>query len=49
MARRKKKTARRPRGTAFLSYLQTRILLPFLMMWLAVLSLFGGGIDPNFP
>ena len=26
-----------------------RILLPFLVIWLAALSLFDSGIDPNFP
>ncbi len=49
MASRKKKTARWRRGVEFFHHLQRRILLPFLLIWLAALSLFGGGIDPNFP
>jgi hypothetical protein len=47
MARRKK-TARR-RGAGFFYGVQRRILLPLLMFWLAALSLFDSGIDPNFP
>jgi hypothetical protein len=44
-----KKTARRLRGVGFLRGAQRRILLPSLMIWLAALSLFDSGIDPNFP
>jgi hypothetical protein len=44
-----KKRARRPRGAGFFCGVQRRILLPFLMIWLAVLSLFDSGVDPNFP
>ena len=48
MARRKK-SARRPRGAGLFRAVQRRILFPFLMIWLAALSLFDSGIDPNFP
>jgi hypothetical protein len=48
MARRKK-TARRPRGVGFFRGAWRKILLPFLVIWLAALSLFDSGIDPNFP
>lgn len=46
---RRKKTARRPRGVGFFRGAWRRILLPFLVIWLAALSLFDSGIDPNFP
>jgi hypothetical protein len=45
----RKKTARRPRGDGFFHRAQQWILFHFLMIWLAALSLFDGGIDPNFP
>jgi hypothetical protein len=44
-----KKTARRPRSAGLFYGVQRRILLPFLVIWLAALSLFDSGIDPNFP
>jgi hypothetical protein len=46
---RKRKAHRRPRGDRFFRGAQRRILLPLLIIWLAALSLFGSGIDPNFP
>jgi len=45
----RKKTARRPRSAGLFDGVRRRILLPFLMIWLAALSLFDSGIDPNFP
>jgi hypothetical protein len=45
----RKKTSRRPRGVGFFYGVRRRILLPVLMIWLATLSLFDSGIDPNFP
>jgi hypothetical protein len=44
---RRKKTARRPRGDGFFHRAQQWILFHFLMIWLAALSLFDGGIDPT--
>ena len=48
MARRKN-TTRRPRGVGQFRGAQRKILLPFLVIWLAALSLFDRRIDPNFP
>jgi hypothetical protein len=45
----RKKTSRRPRGLGFLHDAQRKILFPFLVIWLAALSLFDSAIDPNFP
>jgi hypothetical protein len=45
----RKKTARRPRSIGLFYGAQRRILLRFLVIWLAVLSLFDSGVDPNFP
>jgi hypothetical protein len=48
MARKTKKAALRQAAPG-LSDRVRRWLLPFLMLWLAALHLFGRGIDPNFP
>jgi hypothetical protein len=45
----RKKTARRPRRIGLFYGALRRILFRFLVIWIATLSLFDSGIDPNFP